>query len=180
LLFALVFTWKNPWMYFVGKMQNNWKWMVHIVTTGLKRIKEGKKELWENRHRWWGLVVSWPTLDESATTADLSSLLQVCRWIYSVAQFHQLQNIWDVDLLAWRGHFLTKYGVGQERVCIACYCSKQVQMVCTAEAASVSRRALRPTQPPIRLVPGSFPGGRVRLGYDADHSPPSSGEIRNE
>jgi hypothetical protein len=27
---------------------------------------------------------------------------------------------------------------------------------------------------------GSFPGGKARLGRDADHSPPSSAEVENE
>jgi hypothetical protein len=27
---------------------------------------------------------------------------------------------------------------------------------------------------------GSFPGGKARLGHDADHSPPSSAEVKNE
>jgi hypothetical protein len=27
---------------------------------------------------------------------------------------------------------------------------------------------------------GSFPGGKERLGCDADHSPPSSAEVKNE
>jgi hypothetical protein len=27
---------------------------------------------------------------------------------------------------------------------------------------------------------GSFPGGKVRPGRDADHSPPSSAEVKNE
>jgi hypothetical protein len=27
---------------------------------------------------------------------------------------------------------------------------------------------------------GSFPGGKARLGRDADHSPPSSAEVKNE
>jgi hypothetical protein len=27
---------------------------------------------------------------------------------------------------------------------------------------------------------GSFPGGKARLGRDADHSPPSSAKVKNE
>ncbi|KDR14386.1 Vacuolar protein sorting-associated protein 4B [Zootermopsis nevadensis] len=41
-----------------------------------------------------------------------------------------------------------------------------------------SRPALGP--PPIQWVPGSFPWGKAQLGCDADHSPPSSAEIKNE
>jgi hypothetical protein len=41
--------------------------------------------------------------------------------------------------------------------------------------ASVSRPALGPTQPPVRV-----PGVKARPGRDADHSPPSSSKIRNE
>jgi hypothetical protein len=46
--------------------------------------------------------------------------------------------------------------------------------------ASVSRPALGPTQPPVHVYWGSFPGARVRPGCDADHSPPSSAEVVNE
>jgi hypothetical protein len=46
--------------------------------------------------------------------------------------------------------------------------------------ASVSRLALGPTHTPVQWVPGSFPGGKARLGRDADHSPPSSAEVENE
>jgi hypothetical protein len=46
---------------------------------------------------------------------------------------------------------------------------------------SVSRPALRPTQPPVQWVPGVLsPGVKARPGRDADHSPPSSAEVENE
>jgi hypothetical protein len=45
---------------------------------------------------------------------------------------------------------------------------------------SVSRPALRPTQPPVQWVQGSFPRGKARPGRDADHSSPSSAEVKNE
>jgi hypothetical protein len=44
--------------------------------------------------------------------------------------------------------------------------------------SSVSRPALRPTQPPVKWVPGVLsPGVKARLERDADHSPPSSAEV---
>jgi hypothetical protein len=46
--------------------------------------------------------------------------------------------------------------------------------------ASVFRSALRPTQPHIQWVPGTFPVGKARQGRDADHSLPSSAEVKNE
>jgi hypothetical protein len=46
--------------------------------------------------------------------------------------------------------------------------------------ASVSRPALGSTQPPVQWVPGVLsPGAKVRPGRDADHSPPSSAEVKN-
>jgi hypothetical protein len=47
--------------------------------------------------------------------------------------------------------------------------------------ASVSRPALGPTQPPVQWVPWVLsPWGKARPGRDADHSPPSSAEVKNE
>jgi hypothetical protein len=41
-----------------------------------------------------------------------------------------------------------------------------------------SRTALGPTQPPIQLVPGTLSLGVKRPGREADHSPPSSAEVK--
>jgi len=43
-----------------------------------------------------------------------------------------------------------------------------------------SRPALGPTQPPVKIGTGSFPGGKVRPGRAADHSPPSSAAVMEE
>jgi len=43
---------------------------------------------------------------------------------------------------------------------------------------AVSITALGPTQPPIQWVPGSLPLGVKRPGRQADHSPPSSAEVK--
>jgi hypothetical protein len=40
------------------------------------------------------------------------------------------------------------------------------------------RTALGPTQPPIQWIPGAFSLGVKRPGREADHSPPSSAEIK--
>jgi hypothetical protein len=42
-----------------------------------------------------------------------------------------------------------------------------------------SRPALGPTQPPIQWVPGALSLGVKRPGREADHSPPSSAEVKN-
>jgi hypothetical protein len=46
--------------------------------------------------------------------------------------------------------------------------------------ASASRPALGPTQPPTMGTGGPFRGGKARPGRDADHSSPSSAEVKNE
>jgi hypothetical protein len=42
-----------------------------------------------------------------------------------------------------------------------------------------SRTALRPTQPPIQWVPGALSLRVKRPGCEAEHSPPSSAEVKN-
>jgi hypothetical protein len=42
----------------------------------------------------------------------------------------------------------------------------------------MSRAALGPTQPPIRWVTGALSLGVKRSGREADHSPPSSAEVK--
>jgi hypothetical protein len=44
---------------------------------------------------------------------------------------------------------------------------------------TASRTALEPTQPPIQWVPESLSLGVKRPGREADHSPPSSAEVKN-
>jgi hypothetical protein len=43
----------------------------------------------------------------------------------------------------------------------------------------LSRPAPRPTQPPVQWVKG-LSRGRMRPGRDADHTPPSSAEVKKE
>jgi hypothetical protein len=43
---------------------------------------------------------------------------------------------------------------------------------------TVSRTHLGPTQPPIQWIPGALSRGVKRPGREADHSPPSSAEVK--
>jgi len=43
---------------------------------------------------------------------------------------------------------------------------------------TVSRPALGPTHPPIQWVPGALSMGVKRSGRDANHSPPSTVEVK--
>jgi hypothetical protein len=45
--------------------------------------------------------------------------------------------------------------------------------------ATASRPALGPTQPPIQWVPGALSHGLKRPWREADHSRPSSAEVKN-
>jgi hypothetical protein len=41
-----------------------------------------------------------------------------------------------------------------------------------------SKPALRSTQPPIQWVPGALSPGVKQAGYEVDHSPPISAEVK--
>jgi len=43
---------------------------------------------------------------------------------------------------------------------------------------TTSKTALEPTQPPIQWVPGALSLQVKRQGREADHSPPSSAEVK--
>jgi hypothetical protein len=43
---------------------------------------------------------------------------------------------------------------------------------------TASRTAMGPTHPPIQWVPGALSLGIKRPGREADHSPPSSAEVK--
>jgi hypothetical protein len=45
--------------------------------------------------------------------------------------------------------------------------------------ATASRLALQPTRPPIHCVPETLIPGLKRPGREADHTPPSSAEVKN-
>jgi hypothetical protein len=45
--------------------------------------------------------------------------------------------------------------------------------------STASRPALGPVKPPIQWVPGALFPGVKRQGREADHSPPSSYEVKN-
>jgi hypothetical protein len=45
---------------------------------------------------------------------------------------------------------------------------------------TVSRTALGPTQPPVQWIPAALSLGVKQPGREADHSPPSSAEVKNE
>jgi hypothetical protein len=64
------------------------------------------------------------------------------------------------------------YGM-DDRVGIDCRWGLGILIFTTA-----SRTALGPTQPPVQWVPGALSLGVKRLGREADHSLPSSTEVK--
>jgi hypothetical protein len=50
----------------------------------------------------------------------------------------------------------------------------------TFPLTSVSTPSLRPIQPPVQWVTGTFPGGKPRPGREAGLLPPSSAEVKNK
>jgi len=52
-------------------------------------------------------------------------------------------------------------------------------LLCNVSTVTASTTALGPTQPPIQWVPGAISLQVERPGREADHSPPSSAEIKD-
>jgi hypothetical protein len=72
--------------------------------------------------------------------------------------------------LYFRSKYFPRYGVLR-------FASRQGLGIFFSTAAS--RTALGPTQPPIQWAPGALSLGVKRPGREADHSPPSSAEVKN-
>jgi hypothetical protein len=51
-------------------------------------------------------------------------------------------------------------------------------LIARVQKISASRMSLGPVQPPVRWVPGALSLGVGRLLREADHSPPSSAEVK--
>jgi hypothetical protein len=64
-------------------------------------------------------------------------------------------------------------------VCVATVYGFDSQHTKIVLFSTASRPALGPTQPPSPLVPAALSRGINRQGREADHTPPSSGEIKN-
>jgi len=45
--------------------------------------------------------------------------------------------------------------------------------------ATISRLAMKPTQPPFQWIPGASAPERKQPGCEVDHLPPSSDEVKN-
>jgi hypothetical protein len=52
--------------------------------------------------------------------------------------------------------------------------------VLAGSGTTASRQAVGPTQPPIQWVPRALSLGVKQPGHEADHSPPSNAEVKNE
>jgi hypothetical protein len=56
--------------------------------------------------------------------------------------------------------------------------SKDLNRALDSVVSMLSRPALGSTQPPIQWVPGALSLGVKRSGREADHSPPTSAEVK--
>jgi hypothetical protein len=67
-------------------------------------------------------------------------------------------------------------------VMLCCYSYFSLSFICLPNflfaMPTASRPVLGPTHPPIQWVPGALSLGVTRLGCEADHSPPSSAEVK--
>jgi hypothetical protein len=57
--------------------------------------------------------------------------------------------------------------------------AKHRNKILSLPITTASRTALEPTQPPIQWVPGALSLGIKQPWREADHSPPSSADVKN-
>jgi hypothetical protein len=74
-----------------------------------------------------------------------------------------LVYVWSVDCVSFSHNTNEREDISGERVPIS----------------TASRPALVPTQPSVQWVPGALSLGVKQLGREADHSSPSSAEVKN-
>jgi hypothetical protein len=120
------------------------------VGTSLSLICGKKKKKKDKIVRKRNLINRSVITDKERSTAS-AKILYLCRI--------SLTGYWATGLVI--GGFESRQGLG-------------ISLFTTA-----SRPALGPTQPPIQCVPGALSLGIKRPGREADHSPPSSVEVKN-
>jgi hypothetical protein len=105
-------------------------------------------------------------------TANWWMYIQLAAGMFELAPacniFLHMQNIWELDssISIAMGYVLDGQGWIPTRGKILLF-------------FIASGLALRPTQPPIQWVPGTVSMGVKQERHEADHSPPSSAEVKN-
>jgi hypothetical protein len=105
-----------------------------------------------------------------------SQVLELLHFWKDVLAF---SKIWFCPIFWWRDTMIyLVFSVFSSRP-TSLLVSNRISVLCIFYLCTASRTALGPTQPPILWVPGALSLGVKRPGREADHSPPSSAEVKN-